>query len=302
MMIIQTIIFYLPSFLVITIPTSAMLAVMIGYGRLSSDSEITAMRAGGAGKRFFTLPTLIFGGTAFVLGLMMSFWLMPHGSLNAISNISKMAKLVSIKDLKEKELYDQIPGMVFYAVKKNSDAEYENMIIIEKNRNSVITSSKAQILPSGNAGLLMNLENGRIISLNKDGKHSTVNFKSFKLNSPLLETEEFTIRSERLMKTSDLIANFGNGSIYKFELSKRISMPFAAIIMSVFGMSLGIFFHRGGRSLAIPITIAVVAIYNILFFTSQNLAVSGFIEPILAAWIPNIIFAVLALLFYRRAL
>ncbi len=78
-------------------------------------------------------------------------------------------------------------------------------------------------------------------------------------------------------------------------------MPFAAIIMSIFGMSLGIFFHRSGRSLAIPITIAVVAVYNILFFTSQNFATSGRAEPLLSAWIPNIIFALIAVFFYRRA-
>lgn len=279
-----------------------MLAVMVGYGRLSSDSEITAMRASGAGKRFFTYPTLTFGMTAFLIGAVMSFWLMPLGSANAIGNLSKMAKLVSINDLKEKELYDELPGVVFYAVEKKSNAEYNRMIIIEKERKSVITASKAQILPSGEAGLLMNLENGRIVTLNPEGKHSTVNFSSFKLNSPLLKPESFSINSERLMKTADLLAGMDSEPVYKFELSKRLSMPFAAVIMSIFGMSLGIFFHRGGKSLAIPATISVVAVYNIIFFASQNFAEAGRIEPITAAWIPNIIFAFLAVLFYRRAL
>ena len=299
-LIIQTIVFYLPSFLVITIPTSAMLAVMIGYGRLSADSEIIAMRASGAGKRFFARPTLIFGTTAFLLGMLMSFWLMPAGSVSAISNLSKMAKLVSIKDMKEKELYDELPGVVFYAVEKESDAQYRKMLIIEKSRNSVITASEADILPSGDAGLLMDLKDGRIVTLNPDGKHSTINFSSFRLNSPLLSTEDIKINSERLMSTSDLLSNAGNGPIYLFELSKRVSMPFAALIMSIFGMSLGIFFHRSGRSMAIPITIAVVAVYNVMFFASQNFATSGRLDPLLAAWVPNIIFAVLAALFYRR--
>lgn len=301
-LIIQTIIFYLPSFLVITIPTSAMLAVMIGYGRLSSDSEIIAMRASGAGKRFFTYPTLVFGMTAFLLGVLMSFWLMPLGSISAITNLSKMAKLVSIKDMKEKELYDEIPGVVFYAVEKENDVSYRKMLIIEKNNNSVITASEADILPSGDAGLLMHLKDGRIVTLNDNGEHSTISFDSFKLNSPLLSPENFSVNSERLMRTSELIDNFDDKPMYKFEFSKRLSMPFAAVIMSIFGMSLGIFFHRSGRSMAIPITIAVVAVYNILFFASQNFATSGRAEPFLAAWIPNILFTVIAIFFYRRAL
>ncbi|PLX69824.1 MAG: YjgP/YjgQ family permease [Denitrovibrio sp.] len=300
-LIIQTIVFYLPSFLVITIPTSAMLAVMIAYGRLSSDSEIIAMRASGAGKSFFTYPTVFFGLTAFIIGIMMSFWLMPLGSASAINNLSKMAKLVSIKDMKPKELYNEIPGMVFYAVEKESDVNYNKMIIIDKQQHSVITANKAEILPSGDAGLLMNLKDGRIVTLNKDDKHTKINFDNFKLNSPLLSPEGFTVNSERLMTTEELFKNYNKAPIYKFEISKRISMPFAAIIMSIFGMSLGIFFHRSGRSLAIPITIAVVAVYNILFFTAQNFATSGRAEPLLAAWIPNIIFAVVAVFFYRRA-
>ncbi|ADD68273.1 permease YjgP/YjgQ family protein [Denitrovibrio acetiphilus DSM 12809] len=301
-LIIQTIVYYLPSFLVITIPTSAMLAVMIGFGRLSSDSEVTAMRAAGAGKKFFTTPTIIFGLTAFLLGIMMSLWLMPAGSRNAIGNLSKIAKLVSINDMKEKELYDELPGIVFYAVKKDSNAKYRKMVIIDKAQHSVITANEAEILPSGNAGLLMNLKNGRIVTLNEDGKHSKINFDTFTLNSPLIDAKDISVNSERIMQTKDLIENFQEAPLYKFEFSKRISMPFAAIIMSIFGMSLGIFFHRSGRSLAIPITIAVVAVYNILFFAAENFAESGRIEPFLAAWLPNILFALIAVFFYRRAM
>jgi len=300
-LIIQTIIYYLPSFLVITIPTSAMLAVMIGFGRLSSDSEIIAMRAAGAGKTFFTYPTLIFGITTFVLGLMMSFWLMPAGSMNAIGNLSKIAKLVSIKDMKAKELYNELPGMVFYAVEKESDEKYRKMIIIDKNQNSIISAAEAEILPSGDAGLLMNLKKGRIITINEDGKHSKINFDNFKLNSPLLNVDDISVNSERVMQTQDLIDSFDKSPIYKFEFSKRVSLPFASLIMSVFGMSLGIFFHRSGRSLAIPITIAVVSVYNILFFVAENFASSGRTEPFLAAWLPNILFAGIAYFFYSRA-
>jgi len=302
-LIIETVVFYLPSFLVITIPTSAMMAVMIGFGRLSSDSEVTAMRAAGGGRNFFTYPTLVFGFTAFILGIMMSFWLMPAGSAAAAKNLTKMAKLVSIKDMKEKELYDQLPGLVLYADKRHNDHNYDKLIIIDKKQNSVISAGKAEITPTGDAGLIMNLENGRIVSLSENDRHSTINFENFKLNIPLTDGGDISFKTERLMRTKDLIANLKEGAIYQFELSKRVSMPFAAIIMSIFGMSLGIFFHRGGgRTMAIPATVAVVAIYNIMFFSVQGLAASGRFEPYSAAWIPNLIFTAVALLAYRRAL
>jgi lipopolysaccharide export LptBFGC system permease protein LptF len=148
----------------------------------------------------------------------------------------------------------------------------------------------------------MDLTKGRIITLNEDDRHSTINFNNFKLNTPLLDADKVSFKSERLMKVSDLVASFDKGNDYKFEFSKRVSMPFASFIMGIFGMSLGIFFHRSGKTMAIPITIGVVAVYNIMFFSVQSLASSGRVEPFFAAWIPNIVFAVLAFFAYRRAL
>lgn len=298
----QTVIFYLPSFFVITIPTSALMAVIFVFGRMSSDSEIVAMRASGAGKRFFLVPTLIFAGLVFLFGIMMSLWLMPSGSKNATDNLMTMAKLVSIKDIKEKELYEELTGFVFYAEKKLSDTKYEKLMIIEKEKNSVITATSADVEPTGEAGLLLNLKDGNIVTIREDGMHSTINFKNFTINAPLLNAVNITTRSERLMGVKELISNFNTEPIYKFEFSKRISMPFAAMIMCIFGMSIGIYFNRGGKAAAIPATVVIVIAYNIMFLLAESYAKNGTVEAYTAAWIPNFIFGFISIFSYRRSL
>jgi lipopolysaccharide export system permease protein len=301
-LIIQTVISYLPSFFVITIPTSAMLAVIFVFGRMSSESEIIAMRSFGAGRRFFLLPTMIFAIGVFLMGIAMSAYFMPKGSFMAAENVLRMAKLVSIKDIKEKELYEELKGYVFYAEKKKSDTEYERLMIIDKNKNSVITAQSAQIIPTGDAGLLLELSNGRIATIREDNMHSTINFEKFSINAPLSDASRVTIKTERLMPMSELMSNFKEDPIYKFEYSKRFSMPFAAIIMCVFGMSIGMFFHRSGKTLAIPSTVFIVVIYNMMFLVAQNIATEGSIDPFFAAWVPNIFFGILSIFAYERVL
>lgn len=301
-LIIQTVIYYLPSFFVITIPTSALMAVIFVFGRMSSESEIVAMRSFGAGRRFFLLPSMIFAIGVFILGVAMSSYFMPKGSFLAAENVLKMAKLVSIKDIKEKELYEELKGYVFYAEKKLSDTEYERLMIIDKEKNSVITAQSAQIIPTGDAGLLLELSNGRIATIREDNMHSTINFEKFSINAPLAEASRVTIKSERLMPMDELRANFEIDPIFKFEYSKRFSMPFAAIIMCIFGMSIGMFFHRSGKTMALPSTVFIVVIYNMMFIIAQNIATDGSIDPFFAAWIPNVFFGILSIFAYEKVL
>lgn len=302
-LIIQTIIYYLPSFLVITIPTSALLAVIFVFGRMSSESEIIAMRAAGAGKRFFLFPTMIFAIAVFFFGVVMSVWLMPKGSALASENLLAMAKLVSIKDIKEKELYDELGGYVFYADKKINDTHYLKLIIIDKTKNSVITAESAEITPNGQAGLIMKLTKGRIVTIREDGMHSTINYDNFTINTPLITADNFTVRSERLMTLQDLRTNFKTGDpVFKFEFSKRFSMPFAAVIMCILGMSIGMYFHRSGKTMAIPATVVLVVLYNTMFLVAQNIASSGSTNPFLAAWIPDIIFGLVSVYSYKSVL
>ena len=301
-LIIQTVIYYLPSFFVITIPTSALLAVIFVFGRMSSESEIIAMRSFGAGKRFFLLPAMIFAIGVFALGVAMSTYLMPKGSFLAAENVLKMAKLISIRDIKEKELYEELKGYVFYAEKKISDTKYARLMIIDKSKNSVITAETAKIIPTGDAGLLLELSNGRIATIREDNMHSTINFDKFVINAPLAEASRVTIKTERLMPMNELRANFNEDPIYKFEYSKRFSMPFAAIIMCVFGMSIGMFFHRSGKTMAIPSTVLIVVVYNMMFLVAQNIAAEGSIEPFFAAWVPNVFFGIISIFAYERVL
>lgn len=295
-LIIETIVFYLPSFLIITIPTSVLLATLIGFSRLSVDSEIIVLRASGASSLVLASPAIIFGLLAFLFSLSMSTWLMPLGSRLAIENLTKIIKSVSVNDLKANELYQDIPGMVIFVKEKNKDGSFSNMIIIDKNRESISSSEKGRIITTEDGELIFSLNKGRIVSKQKDG-YSSVSFNNFIINVPIDIKDNIDKISERFMTLKTLIEHFPKADFYKSEFSNRFALPFAAIIMAILGMSLGSFFSRTGKSFGIFIAVSLVFIYNAIFILSKNMTLlNSFISP----WIANFVFMFLAIFFYRK--
>lgn len=298
----QTILFYLPSFLMITIPTSALMASMVGFGRLSADSEITVMKAAGAGGFFFLKPAMFIGICAFVLSMLMSVYLMPLGSSLAISNLSSIAKSISIKDMKENEMYDEIPGLLFYADKRPEDNAFDKIVVIDKNTGTIISAKTGMIVPSDESALIMNFHKGRIVAETAGEERTVVRFGALAMNMPFELKDKFAKRNEYFMSIRELIDNFDEHVNYRFEFSKRFALPVAGILMGVLGMSLGIFFHRSGRSIGVPLSLGMTLFYYMIFFTSLNLARAGSINAFLAPWIANIFFTFVTIFFAYRVL
>lgn len=294
-LILETIVYYLPSFFVITIPTSVLLASLIGFSRLSVDSELIVLRASGASGRYLLMPTLCFGLIAMLLSLSMSTWLMPIGSRMAIENLTLIAKTVSVNDIKPNELYTDIPGMVVFAKEKDENG-YQHLVVIDKNRNVISSSKSGEILTTEEGELIFSLREGSIVSEQEDG-YSSISFNHFLVNIPIEIKKGVEKLSERFMTLSSLIDNFSSSSIFKSEFSSRFSLPFAALIMSVLGMALGSFFSRTGKSFGVFIAISLVFFYNAIFIISKNMS---WLNPFAAPWVSNIIFIFLAVFYYRK--
>jgi lipopolysaccharide export system permease protein len=89
--------------------------------------------------------------------------------------------------------------------------------------------------------------------------------------------------------------------VYLVEKHRRIAVPFAVFILTLIGVTLSSRKVRGGIGMSIGIGLALSFSY-ILFlqFTSQ-FSLKGNLEPMLAMWIPNILYLIIALVLYRMA-
>ena len=92
-----------------------------------------------------------------------------------------------------------------------------------------------------------------------------------------------------------------NIKFFVIELNKRIAFPFSTFILTLIGVSLSTRKVRGGIGIHVAIGIAISFLYILFMQFSSEFANKGNLHPVLAAWIPNIIFGIVGAFLYRLA-
>src|SRR6267142_925915 len=80
----------LPPVLPLTVPFGVLVGILIGLGRLSTDGEITAMRAAGVSSRAVIPPVLAFALLATVITATASLWLTPRAIRQSVAILNKL--------------------------------------------------------------------------------------------------------------------------------------------------------------------------------------------------------------------
>ncbi|MBD5213330.1 MAG: YjgP/YjgQ family permease [Bacteroidales bacterium] len=88
---------------------------------------------------------------------------------------------------------------------------------------------------------------------------------------------------------------------FEIELQRRYAMCAAAFILTVIGMSLSSRKVKGGMGINIGIGLALSFSYILFMTVTSTFAVSGLTSPMVAMWIPNFIYAIIAVVLYRKA-
>ncbi len=88
---------------------------------------------------------------------------------------------------------------------------------------------------------------------------------------------------------------------FEIEYHRRFAMTAAAFILTVIGMSLSSRKVKGGMGINIGIGLLLSFSYILFMTVTSTFAVSGLTSPMVAMWIPNIVYLIIAIVLYRRA-
>lgn len=121
--------------------------------------------------------------------------------------------------------------------------------------------------------------------------------KDFESTKDLEKTFTLTQLNEQIHK----IQSRGAEGVEFFLIEKysRIANPFAIIILTFMGVIVSARKARGGVGFQIALGFGLAFIYILFFMISSNIARKGGADPLLAVWLPNIVFSVIALIMYR---
>jgi len=297
--------FISPSFLILTIPIAVLLGILLGFGRLSSDSEITAFKASGISLYQLFFPVSIFSIGACLLTLFLVFYGLPWGNRGFIANLYLIAYSKSEIEIKERVFNDLFDGFVVYVEKIPIQGKKMEGIMIyderDKEKTNTIFAQEGFLINSGESqDATLRLNDGEIHRFEfKTNVYQKVQFNTYdiklevgkalltmgrKFQEREMSVEGIKERIEKMKKIGE------NTTSLEVELHKRYAIPFTCIVFGLIGVPLGIQPRRSGRSYGFVYSIFIVLIYYISHTAFEMFAVRRIIPPFFAGWAPNFIF------------
>lgn len=291
----------LPEIIRYTLPMSMLLATLLAFGRLSSTSEIVAMRAGGISFGRLMRPVigmaLVVTFVAFAIGeyvvpasrvaYQQILRLEIERSAQPASQDHVVIKVTSGKEMNQliyARKFDESSGRLEEVVIEDFDkgelarietAEYG---VFEDSRWTLHNGVINEVTPNGKITRSVSFDQQILPSLNAP-REIAVNQK---------RPKDMNI-SELREQISSLKRQFTANSKLKLELYQRYALPFACLMCALIGAPLGVQPQRSSSSMGFALSVVIILIYYVFLSVCSSLGESGKIPPLLAAWIPNLI-------------
>lgn len=301
-----------PNIFLYSIPMAAMMGVTIGFARLSSDSEILALKASGISMYQILPPVVIVAGLIALLTSFVSIKLIPVSAVAMRQLSYQLLKEKISKGIKEHVFTEALGDVVVYVdkIEKNtgewSDVWVSDMRGVD---NPIVTMASTGQMKSSLQDMTVSivLRNG---SLHKPGNDNAqiVQFDKYQINIPLqppnikatrIKRAGFTM-GELLTEAEKESESIEHKRQMLIEFHKRLVLPVGCLMISLIGLPLGLQARPGKKAIGIQAGLAIFVLYYILFTFGKALAEKGSLPVGLTMWAPNALFFTLAIFWIIR--
>lgn len=309
----RMIMYLIPSFLVFTIPMAFLLAVLLSFGRFSADNEIVVIKASGVSLLQIMPPVIACALVAVLLALGASTIGVPWGN-SAFRDLSiQVVKQNITATIREKIFWDDIPGVVMYTDHYDEGTHALKGVIIHDGRNqdqpmTIFARDGVVSTAPGSQALQLSLYGGSIHMAGTGGLYRLVHYGEYVMTVGEKGSSTSVSRNEPDMWLSELqhqIDDPGTSEKNRLKLQaefhSRFTFPCASLVFAILAVPLGIQNRRSGKSGGFTISIVIILSYYVLMSVGRTLAEKGTIPPVIALWIPNVIFLGIGWYFLRLA-
>lgn len=293
-------------------PLFVFIAVIFFTSKLAGNSEIIAMLSSGVSFRRLMRPYMISCVLIASVTFYLNSFVIPHGtvirqnfeSLYRNSKKNTSAENVQLQVSKGTVAYIQHyddrykRGYGFSLDKFEGKKLVSHMTAMEIQYDTIADAKYHWKATNWKTRTLVGLRE-RIVT--GDVKDTVILMEPTDLVYSKGQQETFT--SPELLDYISKQTSRGSGNVvqYEVEFHKRIAMSFSSFILTIIGLSLSARKRKGGMGLYLGIGLGLSFGYIMLQTVSSTFAINAGTPPVLAAWIPNLIFAFIAYFCYRHA-
>ena len=288
------------------------IAVIFFTSKLAGNSEIIAMLASGVSFRRLMRPYMISCVLISAVSYYMSAYVIPHGTVIR-QNFETLYKNKKKNTAAENVQLQVGDGVIAYIQFYDNRAKKGYGFCLDKFENkklvSHMTATEIQydtISESKNHWTAYNWRIRELKGLREDITHGMKKDTLIMMEPTDLvysKGQQETFTSPQLLEYISKQQTRGSGNVvqYEVEYHKRIASAFASFILTTIGLSLSSRKRKGGMGMYIGIGLVLSFGYIMLQTVSATFAIQANVPAIIAAWIPNLLFSIIAYLCYRKA-
>ncbi len=301
---------FIPYFSNLFSPLFVFIAVIYFTSKLAENSEIIAMFSTGMSFKRMMRPYLISAAIISVLTFMLGAYVIPKGNITRLDfedRYKKKKKQESVTNVQLEVDSAVIAYMGRYADHSKTAYQFsldkfDGMKLVShltaRSATYDTTSLHKWIIKDY---MIRELE-GKREKITRGDRLDTI-IKMEPQDFLIMKGQQQTMTSPELSTYIKKQKQRGFANIKEFEIEyhQRIAMSFAAFILTTIGVSLSSRKIKGGMGLHLGVGIALSFSYILFQTVSATFAVNGNMLPVVAVWIPNLLYAFVAAYLYRKA-
>ena len=302
----------LPSVVVLTIPMGILLSTVMTLNKLSLDSEITVMRACGVGLNRISKIIFMFAIVMCICSFVINETIVPVAT--------KYSKDLALWSLSQKNVPNGKENFVFKELDKEGimrrlfyvgnceDKVLYNITVLDTSKKGtiqVLQADEGKTTPEG-----WDFKKGAVYTIREDGKVlNTTLFDTSNVKFGLDLTKQLNKNLAKEMNFTKLLAYIAKG-LHNFEEEERnaivielfdkLALPVTTIVFVLVGVPLAITPPRVRYNRGFLFSILIIFAYYLIRALSISFGEAGAMPAFIAAWLPNIILAIVGSIMYYK--
>lgn len=299
---------FVPYFANLFSPLFTFIAVIFFTSRLADNSEIIAMLASGMSFRRLMLPYGISAGIIAIVTFILNAFIIPPANTTRIEFQNQYIRNKKVDYVRNMQIEIE-PGVIAYFDRYDANSNMGYRFSLEHFDNKKLISRL-----SANSIKYDSLHQWTVIDYiirDFDGLRESISTGTRKDTTLTIVPADFLISASdcETMTTPELEVyinrqkkrGIGNIQTFQIEYHKRFATIMAAFILTTIGASLSSRKIKGGMGLNIGIGLALSFSYILFMTVTSTFAINGYVSPMVAAWIPNVVYTFIAIYLYQKA-
>jgi lipopolysaccharide export system permease protein len=301
---------FIPYFAVLFSPLFTFIAVIYFTSRMAYNTEIIAILSSGVSFRRLLLPYFVSALALTLFAFTLNNFVIPHANARKLA-FEETYYHKSPKVVRERNLHKQIePGIFIYLESFSTKSNVGRKFSMEKfDDGKLVSKLFADEIRWDSVKNKWHISNYYIRQFENESQtitqgieaDTTINIGPGEFRRRDNATEAMNLGELNQFIKDQKMQGAEEIDLYLIEKYRRFSFPFSAFILTLIGVSVSSKKVKGGIGMQLGIGLLISFSYIVFMQFSSQFAISGSFSPFIAVWIPNVLFAIIAVFMYRLA-